>query len=216
MADEEKKDKTEESAEKAEELVEEEKVEASTIAPKADVGVPAAPTKDDRSSDQSVREGIRKVKEEKDKPAEAKAEKSASAEATTNKPVPTGKFKEVIEKIENLSVLELAELVKELEERFGVSASAPMMAMPAVAGVAAAGAPLEEEKSSYDLVLASGGDKKIQVIKAVREIKPDLGLKEAKDLVDGAPKELVKGMKKEEAEEAKKKLETAGATVELK
>lgn len=207
MADEEKKDQVKESVEKAEEPAEKaegaaEKVEAPTIAPKADAGVPA--------------ESVGKVKEEKAKPAEAKAEKSASAEAMADKPAPSGKFKEVIEMIEGLSVLELAELVKELEERFGVSASAPMMAMPVAGGAVAAGAPAEEEKSSYDLILASGGDKKIQVIKAVREIKPELGLKEAKDLVDGAPKELVKGLKKEEAEEAKKKLEAAGATVELK
>lgn len=184
MADEEKKDQ---------------KVEAPTIAPKADIGVPT-------ESVGKVKEEVKeRIKEEKTKPVEEKKDK----------PAPSGKFKEVIEKIESLSVLELAELVKELEERFGVSAA--VVAVPTSGTV---GAPTEsvgeEEKSSYDLVLASSGDKKIQVIKVVREIKPELGLKEAKDLVDGAPKELAKGMKKEEAEEAKKKLEAAGATVELK
>ncbi|MFA7244403.1 MAG: 50S ribosomal protein L7/L12 [Patescibacteria group bacterium] len=121
-----------------------------------------------------------------------------------------------MKEIENLSVLELSELVKELEERFGVSAAAPVAMAGAVAAGGAGAAEAAEEKSEYDVILASAGDKKIQVIKAVREIKPDLGLKEAKDLVDGAPKELAKGMKKEDAEAAKKKLEEAGATVELK
>lgn len=126
------------------------------------------------------------------------------------------KFKDLVESIEKLTVLELAELVKVLEDKFGVSAAAPMMvgAMPA-AGGAAAGEPAEE-KTSFDVVIASAGAQKIAVIKAVREIKPDLGLKEAKDLVDAAPKDLLKGVKKEEAEAAKAKLEAAGATVELK
>jgi large subunit ribosomal protein L7/L12 len=123
------------------------------------------------------------------------------------------KFKDLVEKIENLSVLELAELVKVLEEKFGVSAAAPV-AM--VAGGAAASAEPVEEKTSFDVVLANAGAQKIGVIKAVRELKPELGLKEAKDLVDGAPKELLKGVKKEEAEAAKAKLEAAGATVEVK
>ncbi|MDD3086812.1 MAG: 50S ribosomal protein L7/L12, partial [Patescibacteria group bacterium] len=94
------------------------------------------------------------------------------------KPEPSGKFKELIKQIEELSVLELSELVKELEDRFGVSAAAPV-AMAAAGGAAAGGAAEAEEKTSYDVVLAASGDKKIQVIKAVREIKPDLGLKEA-------------------------------------
>lgn len=123
------------------------------------------------------------------------------------------KFKELVEKIENLSVLDLAELVKVLEGKFGVSAAAPV-AM--VAGGAAAPAEAVEEKTSFDVVLTAAGAQKIAVIKAVREIKPDLGLKDAKDLVDAAPKEVLKGVKKEEAEAAKAKLEAAGATVELK
>ncbi|MCX6812848.1 MAG: 50S ribosomal protein L7/L12 [Candidatus Berkelbacteria bacterium] len=121
----------------------------------------------------------------------------------------------MIESIENLSVLELSELVKELEMRFGVSASATAVA-PTSGAVGATAENAVEEKSTYDVVLTAAGDKKIQVIKAVREIKPDLGLKEAKDLVEAAPKDLLKGAKKEDAEAAKKKLEEAGATVELK
>lgn len=124
------------------------------------------------------------------------------------------KFKDLVEKIEKLTVLELAELVKVLEEKFGVSAAAPV-AMVAGGAPAAAGEPVEE-KTSFDVVLAAAGAQKINVIKAVREIKPDLGLKEAKDLVDAAPKDVLKGVKKEEADAAKAKLEAAGATVEVK
>lgn len=123
------------------------------------------------------------------------------------------KFKELVEKIENLSVLDLAELVKVLEGKFGVSAAAPV-AM--VAGGAAAPAEAVEEKTAFDIVLTSAGAQKIAVIKAVREIKPELGLKDAKDLVDAAPKDVLKGAKKEDAEAAKAKLEAAGATVEMK
>lgn len=123
-------------------------------------------------------------------------------------------FDELVKQVEGMSVLELSELVKVLEERFGVSASAPMMmagAMPAASGEVAA----EEEKNEFNVVLKDGGSQKIAVIKAVREINQTLGLKEAKDLVDGAPKEVAKSLSKEEAETAKKKLEAAGATVEL-
>jgi len=135
-------------------------------------------------------------------------------EENEKKEVPA-KFKDLVESIEKLSVLDLSELVKVLENKLGVSAAAPMMmgAMPAGAGAAAE--PVEE-KTSFDVILAAAGAQKINVIKAVREIKPDLGLKEAKDLVDAAPKEILKGAKKEDAEAAKAKLEAAGATVEMK
>ncbi|KKU42872.1 MAG: 50S ribosomal protein L7/L12 [Microgenomates group bacterium GW2011_GWA1_46_7] len=113
---------------------------------------------------------------------------------------------EIVEKIEKLSVLEVADLVKALEEKFGVSAAAP---------VAVAAAPVEE-KDAFDVVISSGGTNKIAVIKAVRELNQTLGLKEAKDLVEAAPKTILEGAKKEDAEAAKKKLEEAGATVELK
>jgi large subunit ribosomal protein L7/L12 len=122
-------------------------------------------------------------------------------------------LKALVEQIEKLSVLEVAELVKALEEKFGVSAAAPMMAAPAAAGAAA---PAAEEKDTFDVVLKAGGANKIGVIKAVRELNQTLGLKEAKDLVEAAPKTVLEGAKKEDAESAKKKLEEAGATVELK
>jgi len=123
------------------------------------------------------------------------------------------KLEEMIKSIEEMTVLELADLVKALEEKFGVKANMPMMAAPA-AGAAGA-APAAEEKSTFTVVLASTGANKIAVIKEVRTIT-NLGLKEAKDLVDGAPKPVKEGATKEEAEEIKKKLEAAGATVELK
>jgi large subunit ribosomal protein L7/L12 len=120
---------------------------------------------------------------------------------------------QVVEFIENMSVLELAELVKELEEKFGVSAAAPVAvaAGPAAGGDAAAA----EEKDEFDVVLATIGDKKINVIKVVRAVT-GLGLKEAKDMVDGAPSTIKEAATKDEAEELKKQLEEAGATVELK
>lgn len=119
------------------------------------------------------------------------------------------KFKDLVEKIENMSVLDLNELVKLLEEKFGVSAQA------AVAAPAQGGAAPAEEKDSFAIHLKSGGDKKIQVIKVVKEAL-NLGLKEAKDLVDGAPSLLKEGVKKEEAEKIKKQIEEAGGQVELK
>ena len=121
------------------------------------------------------------------------------------------KFKTLVEQIEKLSVIDLAELVKVLEEKFGVSAAAPVAAV-AAAGAEAAPA---EEKDSFDIELTAAGDNKIGVIKAVRAVT-ELGLKEAKDLVDGAPKIVREGVKKEEAEDIKKQLEEAGATVTLK
>jgi large subunit ribosomal protein L7/L12 len=123
------------------------------------------------------------------------------------------KFKTLVAGIEKLTALELSELVKILEEKFGVSAAAPMM----VAGAVPAGAAAEEveEKSSFNVELLECGPNKINVIKVVREVTQK-GLKEAKDLVDGAPKIIKEGASKEEAEEIKKKLETAGAKVALK
>ena len=119
---------------------------------------------------------------------------------------------QILEAIENMTVLELSELVKAMEEKFGVSAAAPV-AVAAVGGAApAAGG---EEMTEFTVVLAAAGDKKINVIKAVREAT-GLGLKEAKELVDGAPKPVKENIGKAEAEELKKKLEEAGATVELK
>lgn len=118
---------------------------------------------------------------------------------------------DLIKVIEEMSVLELSQLVKDLEEKFGVSAVAPAMAMPMIAMPVAA----EEEKSEFDVILVDHGANKINVIKVVREIT-GLGLKEAKELVDTPPKPLKEGVSKEEAEEVKKKVEEAGAKVELK
>lgn len=123
---------------------------------------------------------------------------------------------DIIAAIEELTVLELAELVKELEEKFGVSAAAPAMMMAApVAGAAAGAAAADDEQTEFDAILASFGSNKIAVIKVVREIT-GLGLKEAKELVDGAPKPIKEAVTKEEAEDIKKKIEEAGATVEIK
>lgn len=155
-----------------------------------------------------------KVEEPKvEEKAEEKPEPKPAETKADPKPAPSGKFKDVIEKIEKLTVLELSELVKELEERFGVSAAAPMAMM-----VGGAGAPAEEveEKDSFTVVLADAGAQKIAVIKAVREIRQDLGLVEAKTLVEKGGAEVLKDVKKDAAEEAKAKLEAAGAKVELK
>jgi large subunit ribosomal protein L7/L12 len=119
---------------------------------------------------------------------------------------------ELIEVIGNLTLLEAAELKKQMEETFGVTAAAPMAFAPAAAG---AGAAAVEEKTEFDVILAAVGDKKIEVLKIVREVT-GLGLKEAKDLVDSAPKTLKEKVKKEEAEDMKKKIEAAGAKVEIK
>ena len=121
------------------------------------------------------------------------------------------KFKALVETVEKMSVLDLAELVKILEDKFGVSASAPAMMMAAAPGAAAAA----EEQTSFSVELTSGGEQKINVIKAVRELT-QLGLKEAKDMVDGAPKVLKEGVDKATAETMKKRLEEAGAKVTIK
>src|SRR5271154_6677779 len=123
---------------------------------------------------------------------------------------------EILEGIANLTVLELSELLKEFEERFGVTAAAPVAvaaAAPAGGGAADSGGG-EEEKTEFDVILTAAGDKKIQVIKEVRSLT-SLGLKEAKDLVDGAPKPVLEKVNKEDADKAKAQLEGAGATVEL-
>lgn len=125
------------------------------------------------------------------------------------------KAQEIIKAVEGLSVLELNELVKALEEKFGVSATAPI-AVTAAANPQGSSTPAQEEKTSFDVILTAAGENKIGAIKAVREINANLGLKEAKDLVESAPKAILEGAKKEEATAAKQKLEAAGAKVELK
>ena len=122
------------------------------------------------------------------------------------------KITNILEEIKTLTILELADLVKAVEEEFGVSAAAPV-GVVAVAGAAAA--PAAEEKTEFDVILTGFGDKKLNVIKAVREIT-GLGLKEAKDMVEGCPKAVKEGVSKEDAEKVKTELEAAGATVEIK
>jgi len=122
---------------------------------------------------------------------------------------------EILDAISNMTVLELSELLKEFEERFGVTAAAPVAAAAAPVAGGEAAAPAEEEQDEFDVVLTAAGDKKIQVIKEVRTLT-SLGLKEAKDLVDGAPKPVLEKASKEDAEKAKAQLEAAGATVEVK
>jgi len=155
-----------------------------------------------------------KEKTENPKPEEKPAEKPI--EEPKEKPAPSGKFADLIKDIESLSVLELSELVKELEDRFGVSASMPMVAASGAGSSSdgEAGAAVEE-KSKFNVELIAAGDQKINVIKIVREITA-VGLKDAKDMVDAAPKIIKENVDKAEAEELKKKLEDAGAQVELK
>jgi large subunit ribosomal protein L7/L12 len=121
---------------------------------------------------------------------------------------------EVFGFIDNMTILDMSKFIKEFEERYGVTAAAPV-AIAAMPGAGAAAAPEVEEKTSFDVILTGAGDKKIQVIKVVRELT-SLGLKEAKDLVDGAPKAVKTGVSKEEADSIKAKLEEQGASVEIK
>jgi large subunit ribosomal protein L7/L12 len=122
---------------------------------------------------------------------------------------------QIVEQIAGLSAMDLADLSKAIQEKFGVTAAAPVAMMPGMMGGAAGGAAEAEEQTEFDVVLAQIGDKKIQVIKVVREVT-SLGLKEAKDLVDGAPAKVKEAISKDEAESIKAKLEEVGATVEIK
>ena len=145
--------------------------------------------------------------------AEPAAEETKTEKKAEKKAAPSKNTQKIIEAIEKMTVLEMADLVKELEERFGVTAAAPMaVAAAPAAGAADAG---QEEKTEWDVVLAETGEKKFQVVKVIRQVT-DLGLKEAKDLVDNPGQAVKKGVTKEEAEEVKKKLEEAGAKAELK
>ncbi|MBO9547562.1 50S ribosomal protein L7/L12 [Caulobacter sp.] len=125
------------------------------------------------------------------------------------------KLEKLVEELSTLSVLEAAELSKLLEEKWGVSAAAPV-AVAAAGGAAAAPAEAAEEQTEFTVVLVDGGDKKINVIKEVRGVRPDLGLKEAKDLVEGAPQNVVENVSKAQAEEVSKKLTEAGAKIQIK
>ncbi len=122
---------------------------------------------------------------------------------------------DILDAVSNMSVLELSELIKQMEEKFGVSAAAAPVAVAAAGGAAPAAEGAAEEKTEFDVVLSAAGDKKVSVIKVVRAVT-SLGLKEAKDLVDGAPKPVKEGVDKKEAEDIKKQLEEAGASAEIK
>jgi large subunit ribosomal protein L7/L12 len=161
---------------------------------------------DAKEAAEEAKEAVEEVKEVAAQVKEEVKETKPAAKAVS------ANLDKIIKTIEELSVLELSELVKALEEKFGVSAAAPVAA---AAGAQAAEAP-GEEQTTFNVILAEGGANKISVIKAVRELVPTLGLKEAKDLVDAAPKPVLEGVNKETANEAKTKLETAGAKVELK
>jgi large subunit ribosomal protein L7/L12 len=126
------------------------------------------------------------------------------------------KLEKLVEDLSTLTVLEASELSKLLEEKWGVSAAAPVAVAAAGGGAAAAPAEAAEEQTEFTVVLTAGGDKKINVIKEVRGVRPDLGLKEAKDLVEGAPQNVVENVSKQVAEEIAKKLTEAGATVQVK
>ena len=217
MADEkveqEKKEEKPAEAPKEEAKAEEKKEEAKAETPNEE-------TKAEEKKEEAPKEEA-KIEEKKEEP---KAEAPKAEEKKVEKPAETPKAEEpqvelskeaqkIVDSLKDMSVLELSKLVKELESVFGVSAAAPV----AVAGGPAAGAGGEggEEKTSFDVVLASAGQKKIQVIKEVRTIT-GLGLKEAKGLVDSAPKPVKEGVSKEDADKLKAQLEGAGATVELK
>lgn len=172
---------------------------------------------DDTQQDQKPEETTQEPEGKEDAEAQGEVkEPSEPSEPTKPTKAVSANLEKLIGEIEKLSVLELSELVHALEERFGVSAAPAMMADPAAGGAAAGGEEGVSEQTTFNVVLADSGANKISVIKAVREIVPTLGLKEAKDLVDTAPKPVLEGANKENAQEAKQKLEAAGAKVELK
>lgn len=164
-----------------------------------------APTEEASEKEEAVKEEALAQEEVKEAPKAEGSKKVAKAVSAN--------LEKIIEQIEKLSVLELADLVHTLEERFGVSATAPVAAV--AAGTPTASSEPVEEKTTFNVVLTSAGANKIGAIKAVRELVPTLGLKEAKDLVEAAPKPVLEGVNKATAEEAKQKLTAAGATVEL-
>ena len=204
MADEEKKDESKEEEEK-----EGEKPETSDESKPE----PEETAKEDEEEDKASEKAV-----EEEKKADEATEKAKESQEKKDEPKKeikvSGKLADIIKDIESLSVLELADLVKALEVKFGVSANAPV----AVAGAAPAADGEDsgsEEKTSFNVILTESGSSKISVIKAVRVLLPTLGLKEAKDLVDAAPKPVLEGVGKDAANEAKEKLEEAGGKVDL-
>jgi large subunit ribosomal protein L7/L12 len=167
---------------------------------------------EETASEETTQEAAAPAEESTTEEAPKEEVKAESPKEEKPKKAVSGNLDKIIESIEKLSVLELADLVHALEDRFGVTAAAPM----AVAGAAPAGdAAPAEVQTSFNVILSSAGANKIGAIKAVRELVPTLGLKEAKDLVEAAPKPVLEGVNKETADEAKAKLTAAGATVEL-
>ena len=192
----------------------EEAQEAAKDAEKAEEKAEESADKAEDSADeaQKAEEKAEEAKEQAQEAAEEAKEQKPSQPAKPKVQV-SAKLEKIIGEIEKLSVMELSELVKALEEKFGVTAQAPV----AAAAVPTAGADEgTSEQTTFNVILADAGANKIGVIKAIREIVPTLGLKEAKDLVDAAPKQVLEGVNKETANEAKTKLESAGAKVELK
>ncbi len=151
--------------------------------------------------------------DEKNEAVETTEKPAVKKKVEEKKAAPSKNIAKILESIEKMTVLEMAELVKALEDKFGVSAAAPMAMMAAPAAGAAAGA--DEEKTEWDVVLTETGEKKFQVVKVIRQVT-DLGLKEAKDIVDNPGQVVKKDVSKDEAEEVKKKLEEAGAKAEIK
>ena len=200
-------DDTQKQDQPVEEKVEEVAQQATEASEKAEEAATEA-----TQAVEEVKEVAAEVKEEVKVEAPAKEEKAEEPKKVT-KPV-SASLEKIIEQIEKLSVLELADLVHALEDKFGVSASAPVSMAAAGAAGPAAGEPVEE-KTTFNVILTGAGANKIAVIKAVRELVQTLGLKEAKDLVESAPKPVLESVNKQTAEEAKTKLTQAGATVEL-
>jgi large subunit ribosomal protein L7/L12 len=167
--------------------------------------------------DKMSEEQVKAEQPEEEKVEEPKAKKQSKSKEASSPGATAMTKEEIIAAVKNMTVLELADLVKALEEEFGVTAAAPVAvaAVSAGAGAPAADAAAEEEKSEFTVILKEIGENKINVIKAVREVTT-LGLKEAKDLVEGAPKPVKEGVNKDEAASVKKKLEEAGAKVEIK
>ena len=192
----------------AEEKVEEVVEKVEEAAEKAEEAVSEA-----KEAVEEVKEVVQEAKEEVASQAEPVKEEKTEEPKAAPKPV-SANLEKIIEQIEKLSVLELADLVHALEDRFGVSASAPVAVAGAGTPAAGAGEPVEE-KTTFNVILSAAGANKIAVIKAVRELVPTLGLKEAKDLVEAAPKPVLEGVNKATSEEAKTKLTAAGGTVEL-
>ena len=199
-----------EAASDAAEAAVDEAQDAAKQAEKAEEKAEAAEEKAEEAKEEAQESAEQAQKAEKKVEKTAKEEKKETPKIQVKISAKLGK---IIEEIEKLSVLELSELVKALEEKFGVTAAAPVATATAVQIGTDEGV---SEQTTFNVFLAESGANKISVIKAIRELVPTLGLKEAKDLVDAAPKQVLEGVNKETAQEAKTKLETAGAKVELK